>query len=96
MAKSAFSDEYSVFLRLLRGIRREAGLTQKQLAQRLDQSQSFVSKCERGERRLDIIEVYKFCQAMSVPLEAFVHLLSAAIDKRELEDAPKYDPDSYL
>ena len=96
MEKSIFSNEYGIFLRLLRDARREAGLTQRQLAQRLDQSQSFISKCERGERRLDIVEVYKFCQAMSVPLEAFVHLLSAAIDKGNLEDAPKYDPTSYL
>ena len=72
MDKSLFSRDYDVFLRRLREARRDAGLTQVELAERLDQTQSFVSKCERGERRLDIVEVRAFCIALGVSFRAFV------------------------
>lgn len=51
MDKSIHSKEYAVFLRHLRQARKKAGMTQEQLARRLAETQSFVSKCERGERR---------------------------------------------
>ena len=54
MGKSAFSRQYSAFLHRLRECRHEAGMTQEELAARLHTTQSFVSKCERGERRIDI------------------------------------------
>ena len=53
MSKSVFTDSYSVFLGALVGARRDAGLTQAQLAGRLGKPQSFVSKTERFERRID-------------------------------------------
>jgi len=70
--KSTFSEEYAVFLRLLREARAAAGVTQVQLAERIGNTQSFVSKCERGERRLDIVEVRAFCRAIGVPFAKFV------------------------
>ncbi|HUN80509.1 MAG TPA: helix-turn-helix transcriptional regulator [Phycisphaerae bacterium] len=54
MEKSVFSKDYRVFLRHLREARENAGLTQEQLADRLGQTQSFVSKCERGEQPREI------------------------------------------
>ena len=77
MDKTIFSGEYEVFLRRLRGARQRSGLTQVELAERLGQTQSFVSKCERGERRLDMVEARAFCVAMGVSFPAFV----AAFDK---------------
>lgn len=71
MDKSITSQDYSVFLRALRAARRRSGLTQVQLAAKLGETQSFVSKCERGERRLDIVEVRLFCRAFGVSLVAF-------------------------
>lgn len=71
MDKSTFTTEYAVFLRCLRDARRKAGLTQVQVAERLGQTQSWVSKCERGERRLDIVEVREFCRAMGVAFVTF-------------------------
>lgn len=47
-------------------------MTQVQLAGRLGQTQSFVSKCERGERRLDLVEGRAFCVAMGVSFPTFV------------------------
>ena len=52
MEKSVFSDDYTLFLELLHNARKRAGLTQEQVAERLGKTQSFISKCERGERRL--------------------------------------------
>lgn len=53
---SIYSDEYRRALLLLVAARRRAGVTQQELARRLERPQSFVSKYERGERRLDIVE----------------------------------------
>ncbi|GAB4287626.1 MAG: hypothetical protein Fur0025_21220 [Oscillatoriaceae cyanobacterium] len=57
MEKSIFTQEYGIFLSHLRSARKGAGLTQEQVADRLGQTQSFVSKCERGERRIDVVEL---------------------------------------
>ena len=57
---------------LLKQIRLDAGLTQAVLAQRLRQTQSYVSKYEAGEQRLDLTEIEKICEAVGVPLRDFV------------------------
>lgn len=64
--------DYEVFLECLKGARMEAGFTQVQVAERIKQTQSFVSKCERGERRLDIVEVRAFCEAIGINFVDFV------------------------
>ena len=64
--KSVFTDEYEAFLHQLVSARREAGLTQQDLATRINRPQSFVSKYERGERRLDVLEFVIVCQVLSV------------------------------
>ncbi len=56
---------------LLRSIRREAGLRQSDLAERLRRPQSYVSKYESGERRLDLIELVEICQAIGISLTDF-------------------------
>lgn len=57
---------------LLREIRVQAGLKQAELADRLKQSQSFVSKYESGERRLDLLELRDICAAAGLSLAEFV------------------------
>jgi len=79
MRKSIHSPESKVFLGLLRSLREEKGLSQIELAAKLDETQSFVSKCERGERRLDVLELRQFCRAMGVPLEEFALRLDRAL-----------------
>jgi transcriptional regulator with XRE-family HTH domain len=66
MQKSIHSSHYRVFLRVLRETRQRAGPTQADLAARIGDTQSFVSKCERGERRIDVIELRVFCRAFGV------------------------------
>jgi transcriptional regulator with XRE-family HTH domain len=74
--KTRFSQNYLQFLKLLRRARIDAGLTQTDTAQRLRRPQSFVAKCESGERRVDIIELTAFCRAYHVQPEKFVRELA--------------------
>ena len=60
---------------LLRQVRREAGLRQFDVAERLGHPQSFVSKYENGERRLDLIELGKVCDALGISLQDFIRRL---------------------
>lgn len=64
---------------LLRQVRTEAGLTQTDVARRLGQPQSFVSKYESGERRLDILELREVCQVIGIPLSEFIRRLEEAL-----------------
>ena len=57
---------------LLREIRTEANLTQGQVANKIGQTQSYVSKYETGEQRLDLIELEAVCNATGIPLVEFV------------------------
>jgi transcriptional regulator with XRE-family HTH domain len=77
--KSITSQDYRVFLRELRAARRRGGLTQVDLASRLGETQSFISKCERGERRLDVLELRAFCRAFGLSLAEFVQHLDRVL-----------------
>lgn len=57
---------------LLRKVRVEANMTQSDLAEKIGQTQSYVSKYENGEQRLDLIELECICSAVGVSLTAFV------------------------
>lgn len=83
LEKSIFTQNYTLFLSLLRNVRKAAGLTQEQVAERLQQTQSFVSKCERGERRIDVIELRAFCQALGIPLEDFIQQLKNVLEQEQ-------------
>lgn len=71
MEKSLASREYRVLVQLLRTTRKSVGVTQIELAKRLDEVQSFVSSCERGQRRLDMVEAWRWCQALGVSFVEF-------------------------
>jgi len=66
--KSIYSAEYQRLCSLLRQLRHEAGLTQVQVATRLGVPQSFVSKYESGERRLDVVELGHVAGVLGVSL----------------------------
>jgi transcriptional regulator with XRE-family HTH domain len=66
--KSIFTPEQEALTRLLRSMREEAGLRQQDVADRLAKPQSFVSKYESGERRLDLIELRDVAAALNVAL----------------------------
>ena len=62
MSKSIHSKEYRVVLERLRKARLDAGLTQVEVANKLGHHQSYVSKIESGERRVDVVELNKFAK----------------------------------
>src|SRR3954454_8964372 len=68
MEKSIFTPEQEALQQVLRQIRLGAGLRQEDLATQLNEPQSFVSKYESGERRLDLIELRQICHAVGVSL----------------------------
>ena len=64
MKPSRYSSDYVHFLAELRGARVSAGVSQVQLAEALGQLQTYVSKCELGDRRLDVIELRAWVGAL--------------------------------
>ena len=64
MAKAKFSSSYRRLLRQLIEARKSAGLKQSDVAHRLGKPQSYVSKTEQGERRLDVIEFADYVTAI--------------------------------
>ena len=74
-----FTPEYQLFLERFVAIRKAAGLTQAEVAARMNKPQSFISKCQTGERRVDIIELCNYCEATGVPFAEFARELEAAL-----------------
>lgn len=75
MSKSVFTGDYNGFRLLLIEARTAAGLTQADLAKKLGRLQSFVSKYERGERRLDVIEFLEVAHALDIDPSDFIRRL---------------------
>jgi transcriptional regulator with XRE-family HTH domain len=72
MDKTILPKDQEIFPICLGSAQQRQGLTQAEIAERLGETQSFISKCERGERRLDIVETRAFCRAMGVNFVEFV------------------------
>ena len=72
--------EYRIFGHVLRDARLQARLTQQELAKRLDLPQSFVSKYETGERRIDLLELRRICAALNIGTEHVVHQTISMLD----------------
>ena len=70
--KSIHENAYQVLIECLRTARQEADVTQTDLAERLGTDQSYVSKYERAERRLDVIEVRAICGALRISFCGFM------------------------
>jgi transcriptional regulator with XRE-family HTH domain len=66
-----YRNRYEKFLEKLRQARIEAGLTQKEAAKALGKPQSFISKCESGERRVDFVELELLAKLYGKDLEFF-------------------------
>jgi transcriptional regulator with XRE-family HTH domain len=79
MKKKVYIAQRSRLVSLLREIRIEAGLTQMELAVHIERDQTFVSKYESGQRRLDVLELREICQAVGITLEGFVKRLEKAL-----------------
>ena len=79
MDKSIYSSEQDRLQWLLRKLRNGAELRQAELAQKLGKPQSFVSKYESGERRLDVLELRQVCHALGITLGDFIGKLEKSL-----------------
>ena len=79
MKKALREQMYAAFTTSLKDERKKAGLTQAKLAKKLRRPQSFVSKYERGDRRLDVVEFIEVAQAVGFDPHELLRKLSSKL-----------------
>ncbi len=89
MEKSVHTPEYSRLRDALRRIRDEHGLSQRDLAARLNVAPSWVAKVESGERRLDVVEFFWLINACGGDPATIFQSLCGEFSKRRKSDRPK-------
>lgn len=72
MGKTIHSSEYRLMINLLRSKRENANITQKQLSEKLNLKQAMISKIETCERRIDVIELRHYCNAIEISYVEFI------------------------
>jgi len=80
MSKTLYTREHDIFLKLIKSMRAESGLTQAQCSAALGRPQSFMSDVERGVRRLDIIQLRELCHVLDTTLIELVTRLENTIE----------------
>lgn len=79
MRKSTHTRQYQLLLELLIAARMAKGLSQTQVAKKLERPQSFVAKFEGGERRLDVVELISVARVLGAdPLKIFAKVVDAS------------------
>ena len=73
MVKSIRTKEYQDFTKKLKKARLEAGLTQVEVAKKLNRPQSYISKVEAGEQRIDVMELKKFAKLYKKNVNYFIN-----------------------
>ena len=81
MPKPTFNQAEDLFRKLLKNLRQDRNLTQAQLAERLSLPQSYISKYEAGERRLDFVETFFLCNALGISIEDFTKMFIGELAK---------------
>lgn len=84
MARSLRTPEHLALMQVLAKVRKEKGITQQELADRLRRPQSYVAKVETGERRLDVVEFIEWADGVDIPPAALLNLI--------VKDTPEKDP----
>jgi transcriptional regulator with XRE-family HTH domain len=88
--KSQHAPAYRPLMALLRALREEAELTQRDLGERLGKPQSWIHNCEVGNRRVDVAEFAAWARACGVePQSAFARFLNSSA---KLDHANKKSP----
>jgi len=72
-SKSIFNEEHKTVVKKLKQARLEISLDQNQVANMLKKTQSYISKIESGQRRLDIIQLKSFAKIYKKDLEYFIN-----------------------
>lgn len=71
--KTIFNEDYKILIKKLKEARFEIGLDQKQVADILKKTQSYVSKIESGQRRIDVIQLKSFAKIYKKDLNYFIN-----------------------
>jgi transcriptional regulator with XRE-family HTH domain len=72
MSKSVFGGAHQELVAVLTNARKNAGLTQVELGQKVGKDQSYISLIENSQRRIDVLEFIALCRAMNIdPIRAF-------------------------
>jgi transcriptional regulator with XRE-family HTH domain len=79
MKKTIYSQEYSQLLKWLRSQRKQKGFTMRELGEQLGVLHSWVGKIEQGERRLDIVEYLRICDALDIDPHEGLNIVKKAI-----------------
>jgi transcriptional regulator with XRE-family HTH domain len=80
-ARTRFSDEYGVLMELLIELRLKAKVTQQQIAEAVGKSQQHVSAWENREREINVIDVWKWCNAVGIKTSKFYELFEKRVQK---------------
>lgn len=72
MNKDIYSKEYQEITKRLKEARQKMGLKQEEVADKLKKPQSYISKIELGEKRLDVIELKRFSKIYKKPVDYFI------------------------
>ncbi|WP_299735846.1 helix-turn-helix transcriptional regulator [uncultured Roseobacter sp.] len=79
MTRSLRTPGHQALMQVLVETRKSKGITQQELADRLDRPQSYIAKVETGERRLDVIEFIEWSQALATRPENVIAAISVAM-----------------
>ena len=93
---SSHEEPYREMLRKLKTARVQSGLTQIEVAKALGKHQSYVSKCESGERRVDPLELLEFLALYEMPLEAVLPVTGEGAEARHRTDVPNTSSSEHL
>ena len=72
MPNSIYSKDHKYIVEQLKKARQEAGLDQIEVAKRLGRSQSYLSKIESGQRKIDVIQMKKFAKLYNKDINYFI------------------------
>ena len=82
MTKSVFTDAYRHLMKALIQERKDAKITQQELSDKLGKPQSFVSKYESGERRLDVVELLQITEVLGIDIFPLIREIQAMVKQR--------------
>jgi transcriptional regulator with XRE-family HTH domain len=72
VSKSLFTRKHTQLRKLLTKARKDAKLTQTELAERINRRQAYISRIERGERRIDVVEFLELAHAIGINAAKFI------------------------
>ncbi|MCE9501498.1 MAG: helix-turn-helix transcriptional regulator [Leptospira sp.] len=85
MRKTIYTKEFKIFQEHLKRARKDSKLTQVEVSEKLDQPQSYVSKIESGDRRIDVIEFWRLAKIYRKPAEYFFRFDDELAEKRQIK-----------